>query len=173
MTSSLFRNRLSQNFFDYFKSSGNLFYSSVVPQPINNPAWVSCNLDLADNLGISADELQDPSNLLLMSGSHFDDTNSISLVYSGHQFGQWAGQLGDGRAITLGELPVGESSELWDIQLKGAGKTPYSRFGDGRAVLRSSIREYLCSQDKFAKIKIFDFGKSYFDVKSTASVAVS
>jgi uncharacterized protein YdiU (UPF0061 family) len=81
-----------------------------------------------------------------MSGSHFDDTNSISLVYSGHQFGQWAGQLGDGRAITLGELPVGESSELWDIQLKGAGKTPYSRFGDGRAVLRSSIREYLCSE---------------------------
>jgi uncharacterized protein YdiU (UPF0061 family) len=81
-----------------------------------------------------------------MSGSHFDDTNSISLVYSGHQFGHWAGQLGDGRAITLGELPVGESSELWDIQLKGAGKTPYSRFGDGRAVLRSSIREYLCSE---------------------------
>ncbi|MDA7745165.1 YdiU family protein, partial [bacterium] len=64
----------------------------------------------------------------------------------GHQFGQWAGQLGDGRAITLGELPVGESSELWDIQLKGAGKTPYSRFGDGRAVLRSSVREYLCSE---------------------------
>ena len=146
MTTHFFRNRLSQNFFDHFKSSGNLFYSSVVPQPIDNPAWVSCNFDLADSLGISADELQDPSNLLLMSGSHFDDTNSISLVYSGHQFGQWAGQLGDGRAITLGELPVGESSELWDIQLKGAGKTPYSRFGDGRAVLRSSIREYLCSE---------------------------
>ena len=146
MTTHLFRNRLSQNFFDHFKSSGNLFYSSVIPQPIDNPAWVSCNFDLADSLGIGADELQDPSNLLLMSGSHFDDTNSISLVYSGHQFGQWAGQLGDGRAITLGELPVGESSELWDIQLKGAGKTPYSRFGDGRAVLRSSIREYLCSE---------------------------
>jgi uncharacterized protein YdiU (UPF0061 family) len=146
MTNPLFRNRLSQNFFDHFKSSGNLFYSSVIPQPIDNPTWVSCNFDLADSLGISADELQDPSNLLLMSGSYFDDTNSISLVYSGHQFGQWAGQLGDGRAMTLGELPVGESSELWDIQLKGAGKTPYSRFGDGRAVLRSSIREYLCSE---------------------------
>lgn len=146
MTTSLFRNRLSQDFFDHFKSSGELFYSSVTPQPIDNPQWVSCNFDLADSLGITADELEDPSNLLLMSGSYFDDINSISLVYSGHQFGQWAGQLGDGRAITLGELATGDSKELWDIQLKGAGKTPYSRFGDGRAVLRSSIREYLCSE---------------------------
>lgn len=146
MTTKLFRNRLDQNFFDHFKSSGNLFYSSVIPQPIDNPSWVSCNFDLAESLGITADELEDPSNLLFMSGSHFDDINAISLVYSGHQFGVWAGQLGDGRALTLGELPVGDGSELWDIQLKGAGKTPYSRFGDGRAVLRSSIREYLCSE---------------------------
>ena len=68
------------------------------------------------------------------------------MVYSGHQFGVWAGQLGDGRAITLGELAIGEKAELWDLQLKGAGSTPYSRFADGRAVLRSSIREYLCSE---------------------------
>ena len=101
MTNPLFRNRLRQNFFEHFKSSGDIFYSSVTPQPIDNPQWVSCNFDLADSLGITADELEDPSNLLLMSGSHFDDTNSISLVYSGHQFGQWAGQLGDGRAILL------------------------------------------------------------------------
>jgi uncharacterized protein YdiU (UPF0061 family) len=71
MTTNLFRNRLTQNFFDHFKSSGELFYSSVIPQPIDNPAWVSCNFDLADNLGIDADELQDPSNLLLMSGVLF------------------------------------------------------------------------------------------------------
>ena len=89
--------------------------------------------------------------LRLMAGD-FSGTQlqPIALVYSGHQFGVWAGQLGDGRAMTLGELPVHNSnsgkSQLWDIQLKGAGATPYSRFADGRAVLRSSIREYLCSE---------------------------
>lgn len=65
--------------------------------------------------------------------------------YGGHQFGMWAGQLGDGRAITLGEV-LNAKSERWELQLKGAGKTPYSRFADGLAVLRSSIREFLCSE---------------------------
>ena len=78
-----------------------------------------------------------------IEGEH--STNPIALVYSGHQFGVWAGQLGDGRATTLGELEQ-QRQALWDIQLKGAGTTPYSRFADGRAVLRSSIREYLCSE---------------------------
>ena len=67
------------------------------------------------------------------------------MVYSGHQFGVWAGQLGDGRALLIG-AGAQRKGELWDIQLKGAGKTPYSRFGDGRAVMRSTIREYLCSE---------------------------
>jgi uncharacterized protein YdiU (UPF0061 family) len=67
------------------------------------------------------------------------------MVYSGHQFGVWAGQLGDGRALLIGQVRNAQG-ELWDIQLKGAGKTPYSRFGDGRAVMRSTIREYLCSE---------------------------
>ncbi|WVY93009.1 hypothetical protein V8G54_032097 [Vigna mungo] len=65
--------------------------------------------------------------------------------YGGHQFGMWAGQLGDGRAITLGEI-LNSKSERWELQLKGAGKTPYSRFADGLAVLRSSVREFLCSE---------------------------
>ena len=65
--------------------------------------------------------------------------------YGGHQFGVWAGQLGDGRAITLGEV-VNSRGERWELQLKGCGKTPYSRFADGLAVLRSSIREFLCSE---------------------------
>ena len=65
--------------------------------------------------------------------------------YGGHQFGTWAGQLGDGRAITLGEI-LNSKLERWELQLKGAGKTPYSRFADGLAVLRSSIREFLCSE---------------------------
>ena len=65
--------------------------------------------------------------------------------YGGHQFGSWAGQLGDGRAITLGEV-INAQGERWELQLKGAGRTPYSRTADGRAVLRSSIREFLCSE---------------------------
>jgi uncharacterized protein YdiU (UPF0061 family) len=69
----------------------------------------------------------------------------LAMVYSGHQFGVWAGQLGDGRALLIGQVR-NRKGELWDIQLKGAGKTPYSRFGDGRAVMRSTIREYLCSE---------------------------
>ena len=64
--------------------------------------------------------------------------------YGGHQFGNWAGQLGDGRAITLGEVDTGE--QILELQLKGSGVTPYSRFADGKAVLRSSIREFLCSE---------------------------
>ena len=91
------------------------------------------------------------SMLSLMAGDLSEvNLQPISLVYSGHQFGVWAGQLGDGRAMTLGELEVKNTNsgetQLWDIQLKGAGTTPYSRFADGRAVLRSSIREYLCSE---------------------------
>jgi uncharacterized protein YdiU (UPF0061 family) len=119
----------------------------VSPQPINNPSWVSTNKDLAGMLGISAKELASDDCLQMMSGDMSQQSmDSFAVAYSGHQFGVWAGQLGDGRAITLGELAVGDNDELWDVQLKGAGPTPYSRFGDGRAVLRSSIREYLCSE---------------------------
>jgi hypothetical protein len=70
---------------------------------------------------------------------------SYAQCYGGHQFGMWAGQLGDGRAITLGEV-LNSKSERWELQLKGSGRTPYSRFADGLAVLRSSIREFLCSE---------------------------
>lgn len=78
-------------------------------------------------------------------GSLWSGMVPYAMCYGGHQFGSWAGQLGDGRAISLGEY-VNAQSERWEIQLKGAGKTPYSRFADGRAVLRSSVREFLCSE---------------------------
>ncbi|MDC1477600.1 YdiU family protein, partial [Porticoccaceae bacterium] len=117
---------------------------------LDQPVMVSSNAQLAKELGIDPAELDTPELLELMSGNFLTaNIKPIALVYSGHQFGVWAGQLGDGRAMTLGELPVVESDgspALWDIQLKGAGPTPYSRFADGRAVLRSSIREYLCSE---------------------------
>lgn len=76
------------------------------------------------------------------------EVNSCGLqCYGGHQFGSWAGQLGDGRAISLGE--VLNAGKRWELQLKGAGKTPYSRFADGRAVMRSSIREFVASEAMF------------------------
>ena len=147
MNNKSIQQRLKCHFYSHFKVSDSTFFSAVSPQPIDSPSWVSTNVDLAEMLGISADELTSDECLQLMSGDlTHNDINSFSAAYSGHQFGVWAGQLGDGRAITLGELSIGDSEELWDLQLKGAGTTAYSRFGDGRAVLRSSIREYLCSE---------------------------
>lgn len=85
------------------------------------------------------------ADVLVLSGNMAMPTGQyIASVYSGHQFGVWAGQLGDGRAMLLGDITHHDDS--WEVQLKGAGRTPYSRMGDGRAVLRSSIREYLCSE---------------------------
>ena len=142
--------KLHHSFFDTFKDRGDLHFSPVVPSRLDQPTKVSSNSLLATQLGVDPAALESQTMLDLVSGN-FGTANikPIALVYSGHQFGVWAGQLGDGRAMTLGELPVTGAdgkTELWDIQLKGAGPTPYSRFADGRAVLRSSIREYLCSE---------------------------
>ena len=134
-----------------FKTEDNVYFNEVTPAAVSDPEWVSINLQLADELGLQSHNLQSPKMLKIMSGDiRGTSLKPISVVYSGHQFGVWAGQLGDGRAITLGEHRINSSptkyKELWDVQLKGAGTTPYSRFADGRAVLRSSIREYLCSE---------------------------
>ena len=142
--------KLHHSFFDTFKDRGDLHFSPVVPSRLDQPTKVSSNSLLATQLGIDPADLESQTMLDLVSGN-FGTANikPIALVYSGHQFGVWAGQLGDGRAMTLGELPVTGADgkiELWDLQLKGAGQTPYSRFADGRAVLRSSISEYLCSE---------------------------
>jgi len=144
---TLFIDRLQHTFFDQFREQGDLHFSPVLPARLDDPVMVSSNKLLAEELGIDPAELA-TSEMLEIMGGNFMTANikPIALVYSGHQFGVWAGQLGDGRAMTLGELPAGDSSAIWDIQLKGAGPTPYSRFADGRAVLRSSIREYLCSE---------------------------
>ncbi len=144
---TLFIDRLQHTFFDQFKEQGDLHFSSVLPARLDDPVMVSSNKLLAEELDIDPAELATSEMLEMMSGNFMTaNIKPIALVYSGHQFGVWAGQLGDGRAMTLGELPAGDSSSTWDIQLKGAGPTPYSRFADGRAVLRSSIREYLCSE---------------------------
>ncbi len=124
-----------------FAKLGNDFYTPLAPRPLPAPYWVGRSESAAHQLGLapswrhSAELLQALSGNLPVSG-----TRPLASVYSGHQFGQWAGQLGDGRAILLGETGGLE------VQLKGSGLTPYSRMGDGRAVLRSSIREFLCSE---------------------------
>ena len=128
--------QLQHTYYETFKDQGDLHLSQVVPNGLQEPVLVSANRQLAEQLGLDIEQLDSPEFLQLMAGHvQSDNFNPIALVYSGHQFGVWAGQLGDGRAITIGELE--KDGALWDIQLKGAGTTPYSRFADGRAVLRS------------------------------------
>ncbi len=121
------------------------FFTPTAPTPMGAAHWVSQNRDLGQALGLPVAFWDDPLSLQGLSGNAvWLGSVPVASVYSGHQFGVWAGQLGDGRALSLGEMdsPMGRQ----DWQLKGAGPTPYSRRGDGRAVLRSSIREYLCSE---------------------------
>lgn len=128
-----------------FAALGPSFYTELRPTPLPAPHLVSLNHALAAELGLDAGRLAEAEAVAAFSGNQLlAGSRPLASVYSGHQFGVWAGQLGDGRAILLGgiETPAG----LQELQLKGAGRTPYSRMGDGRAVLRSSIREYLCSE---------------------------
>ncbi|MES2980231.1 MAG: YdiU family protein [Pseudomonadota bacterium] len=128
-----------------FAQLGESFYTPQLPRPLPDPYWVSRNRSVARELGLDEEWFASASALDSFTGNRIlPGSQPLASVYSGHQFGVWAGQLGDGRAILLGELqaPTGGI----EVQLKGAGMTPYSRMGDGRAVLRSSIREYLCSE---------------------------
>jgi serine/tyrosine/threonine adenylyltransferase len=120
---------------------GERFFTRLKAQPLPAPHWVARSNALAAAIGWT-DWLATPEALALLSGG--GGKAGLATVYSGHQFGVWAGQLGDGRALLLGEAdtPLGRL----EVQLKGSGLTPYSRMGDGRAVLRSSIREFLCSE---------------------------
>eukprot|EP00262_Sarcandra_glabra_P011968 TRINITY_DN2977_c0_g1_i1.p1 TRINITY_DN2977_c0_g1~~TRINITY_DN2977_c0_g1_i1.p1 ORF type:complete len:647 (-),score=91.90 TRINITY_DN2977_c0_g1_i1:109-2049(-) len=122
-------------------------YTKVSPSAeVENPELVVWSESVAELLDLHPKEFERPDFPLIFSGaSPLVGGLSYAQCYGGHQFGMWAGQLGDGRAITLGEL-LNSRGERWELQLKGAGKTPYSRFADGLAVLRSSIREFLCSE---------------------------
>ncbi|GAB2484215.1 YdiU family protein [Comamonas humi] len=118
------------------------FYTRLRPTPLPEPVLRAWSPEVAASLGWDAAWFASDEAAHVLGGNALrPGMDPIATVYSGHQFGQWAGQLGDGRAIMLGETATGQ-----EIQLKGSGKTPYSRMGDGRAVLRSSIREYLCSE---------------------------
>ena len=135
-----------------FTLSGDDAVQELQPSPIPEPYWVAFSSSAAKllKLKLKSDGYpEDESWLNLLAGNSLETqsqkfSNPISTAYSGHQFGVWAGQLGDGRAILLGDIAGQE------LQLKGVGKTRYSRMGDGRAVLRSSIREFLCSEAMFS-----------------------
>ncbi len=114
--------------------------AEVPTEPLSHPRWLAWNAPLAQSLGLPAQ----PTEAWLHTFAGQLEHSPWCSVYSGHQFGVWAGQLGDGRAHTIGQLSIQGVPQ--EIQLKGAGKTPFSRMGYGRAVWRSSIREYLCSE---------------------------
>jgi uncharacterized protein YdiU (UPF0061 family) len=134
-----------------FAALGDKFFSRVTPTPFQSDthlvhfnARAALLLDLNSSLHLDPDAI---SKLIdVLSGKQlFPQSDPVAMLYAGHQFGHYVPQLGDGRAILLGET-INKKGERWEIQLKGSGITPYSRDGDGRAVLRSTIREYLCSE---------------------------
>ncbi|HEY5626602.1 MAG TPA: protein adenylyltransferase SelO family protein, partial [Nitrospira sp.] len=123
------------------------FYAKLNPTPFSDPPYlISFNAAAADLIDLDPGEAKRPEFAGVFGGSLLvPGMEPLAMLYSGHQFGVYVPQLGDGRAILLGEARNCRG-EKWDLQLKGAGMTPFSRDGDGRAVLRSTIREYLCSE---------------------------
>ena len=124
-------------------------YSRVKPTKVAQPQLVHFSREVAELIGLTATDCGTAEFASVFGGNQLvDGMDPFAMCYGGHQFGNWAGQLGDGRAINLGEVQVG-SGDHWALQLKGAGITPYSRTADGLAVLRSSVREFLCSEAMF------------------------
>lgn len=124
-------------------------YSKVSPTPVRAPRLVAWSKEVAALLDMSSEAPDAATWAEVLSGNLIlPGMVPYAACYGGHQFGNWAGQLGDGRAISLGEV-VNRAGQRWELQLKGAGPTPYSRRGDGRAVMRSSVREFLCSEAMF------------------------
>ncbi|MFM7331463.1 MAG: protein adenylyltransferase SelO [Brachymonas sp.] len=129
-----------------FARLGDSFYTHLTAQALPSPYLAGQSRAMAQALGLEQHWLESEEALQALTGNALLlGSQPLASVYSGHQFGVWAGQLGDGRALLLGETRD-KDGQPQEIQLKGAGRTPYSRMGDGRAVLRSSIREFLCSE---------------------------
>ncbi|MFZ6862647.1 protein adenylyltransferase SelO [Undibacterium sp. Ji67W] len=129
-----------------FSSLPASFFTHLRPTPLPSPYLVAFSEKMANEHSVLFNRFQETEAVEIFSGNKIPFTaNPLASVYSGHQFGVWAGQLGDGRAILLGDT-INKYQQRFEVQLKGAGATPYSRSGDGRAVLRSSIREFLCSE---------------------------
>jgi uncharacterized protein YdiU (UPF0061 family) len=147
---------------DGFGRLGEAFYTRLDAMPLPEPYLVAASAPAARLIGVDPTSLAAPESVAVLAGNaRLPGSQPLASVYAGHQFGVWAGRLGDGRALLLGDVPAAARGDLralggsdqalldfdrWELQLKGSGKTPYSRMGDGRAVLRSSIREFLCSE---------------------------
>ena len=126
------------------------FFARVAPTPVASPRLIKLNRPLAVQLGLDPDLLDSPEGAEILSGKRLPDgAEPIAMAYAGHQFGHFVPQLGDGRAILLGEV-IDKDGVRRDIQLKGSGPTPFSRRGDGRAALGPVLREYIVSEAMFA-----------------------
>lgn len=122
------------------------FYARIHPERAPNPELIRLNEPLAEQLGLDVEWLKSPEGVAMLSGSRLPESaEPISMVYAGHQFGGWVPQLGDGRAHLIGEL-IDDSGRRFDVHLKGSGRTPYSRRGDGKAALGPVLREYIVSE---------------------------
>src|SRR5215211_4247829 len=125
------------------------FFARVVPTPVAARRLIKLNRALAVHLGLDPDVLQNRGGGEILAGKRIPDgADPIAMAYAGHQFGQFVPQLGDGRAILLGEV-IDKDGVRRDIQLKGSGPTPFSRRGDGRAALGPVLREYVVSEAMF------------------------
>ena len=134
---------------NYRRQVAGAAYSRVKPTPVKNPQLVAGAVDVAALVDLPAEIFSQTEFAQIFGGNQLlAGMDPHACCYGGHQFGNWAGQLGDGRAINLGEVR-NQQGEYWTLQLKGAGPTPYSRTADGLAVLRSSVREFLCSEAMF------------------------
>ncbi len=122
------------------------FYARQEPTPVADPGLIRVNRALAAEMGLDAGWLASPEGVRMLAGNAIPEGAApLSQAYAGHQFGGWVPQLGDGRAVLLGEV-IGQDGQRYDLQLKGAGRTPFSRMGDGRAGLGPVLREYIVSE---------------------------
>jgi uncharacterized protein YdiU (UPF0061 family) len=131
---------------NYRRQVSDACYSRILPTTVSSPKLVAHSREAAGLLNLSEESCESSLFTEIFAGNNLlSGMDPFAMCYGGHQFGNWAGQLGDGRAINLGDV-INSQQERWTLQLKGAGPTPYSRQADGLAVLRSSIREFLCSE---------------------------
>ena len=131
---------------NHVRQVANIVWSQVAPTPVSAPQLLAYSPEVASTLGLDDVAMHSQAMVDALAGNAvLPGSVPYATCYGGHQFGHWAGQLGDGRAIYLGEV-LNNAGERYELQLKGSGRTPYSRGADGRAVLRSSIREFLCSE---------------------------
>lgn len=139
----------SPHFFPFDNSYAHLpdrFFARLEPSPVRAPRLIRLNDALAEQLGLDPERLSSPDGVAVLAGNRVPDgAEPLAMAYAGHQFGQWVPQLGDGRAILLGEV-IDADGVRRDIQLKGSGHTPFSRAGDGRAALGPVLREYIVGE---------------------------